>query len=267
MTYSLLTSTVVLFFFELVLLFVVPPLIANPYLSPEGGRKVRLGSDNFTWELSWWNRGRLLFLSAIILFFSLFIATVPQGCAWSFGEHSDDCVSLDNAFADLGVNKIKIFDRNLVITNTDLVPDKNDKYGEVSINLRGRDLRFADFSFSDLHRADFSFAKLQGVEMWSTQLQWSKFEEADLQNASFVNSKLRGVSFNNADLRNAEFSNVGLQETNFNFTNLRNAVFESVNIEQALFVFAVTDGAKLDGGLLEDSLFFGLPVKTGILVD
>src|SRR5204862_327051 len=49
-----------------------------------------------------------------------------------------------------------LFQRNLNVTDLDLVVDKDVTPGEPSINLRGRDLRFARLDRTDLHQADMT---------------------------------------------------------------------------------------------------------------
>ncbi|MFB3079424.1 MAG: hypothetical protein ACE1Y4_15615, partial [Lysobacterales bacterium] len=79
---------------DLVLLFSVRPFMAMPYLRP-AGFKLRLGSERWPWELSYWSLGATATLSLAVLVFSLFVATIPQGCFWPFGEPKDGCFSLD----------------------------------------------------------------------------------------------------------------------------------------------------------------------------
>ena len=49
-----------------------------------------------------------------------------------------------------------IFQRNLKVTDVDLVVDKDQTPGEPSVSLRGRDFRFAQLDRSDLHQADLT---------------------------------------------------------------------------------------------------------------
>ncbi len=58
-----------------------------------------------------------------------------------------------------------LFPRNLIVTDVDLVVDKDVTPGEPSINLRGRDLRFAKLDRTDLHQADMTGANLEGASL------------------------------------------------------------------------------------------------------
>ena len=63
-----------------------------------------------------------------------------------------------------------LFHRNLIVTDTDLVVDKDVTPGEPSINLRGRDLRFAKLDRTDLHQADMTGANLEGASLVGADL-------------------------------------------------------------------------------------------------
>ncbi len=58
-----------------------------------------------------------------------------------------------------------VFKRNLIVTDTDLVVDKDQTPGEPSISLRDRDLRFAKLDRSDLHQADLTGSDLRGASL------------------------------------------------------------------------------------------------------
>ena len=62
------------------------------------------------------------------------------------------------------------FPRNLNVTDTDLVVDKDVTPGETSLNLRGRDLRFARLDRTDLHQADMTGANLDGASLVGADL-------------------------------------------------------------------------------------------------
>ena len=63
-----------------------------------------------------------------------------------------------------------LFHRNLIVTDTDLVVDKDVTPGEPSINLRGRDLRYAKLDRTDLHQADMTGANLEGASLVGADL-------------------------------------------------------------------------------------------------
>src|SRR5690606_8444484 len=63
-----------------------------------------------------------------------------------------------------------LFERNLNVTDTDLVVDKDVSPGEPSLNLRGRDLRYAKLDRTDLHQADLTGADLEGASFTGADL-------------------------------------------------------------------------------------------------
>ncbi|MGI9409560.1 MAG: pentapeptide repeat-containing protein, partial [Hyphomicrobiaceae bacterium] len=102
------------------------------------------------------------------------------------------------------------FHRNLIVTDIDLVIDKEVTLGERSISLRGRDLRFAELDRSDLHQADMTGVDLEGASLVGTDLRRvrlncqdetelllgegrEKAECASARNANFTGAKLNGA--------------------------------------------------------------------------
>ena len=91
-----------------------------------------------------------------------------------------------------------LFSRNLVVINTQLVPPVNPEPEEASLNLRGRDLRFATFDRSDMRRADFTGADLTGTSFVRTglikaQLGRSTMAGTDLRGAGILSTFARGA--------------------------------------------------------------------------
>ena len=102
------------------------------------------------------------------------------------------------------------FHRNLIVTDIDLVIDKEVTPGERSISLRGRDLRFAELDRSDLHQADMTGVDLEGASLIGTDLRRvrlncqdetelllgegrEKAQCASARNANFTGAKLNGA--------------------------------------------------------------------------
>ena len=56
------------------------------------------------------------------------------------------------------------------VVDPDLVVDKDVTPGEPTLNLRGRDLRFARLDRTDLHQADLTGANLDGASLVGTDL-------------------------------------------------------------------------------------------------
>ena len=258
---------------DLVLLFSVRPFIAMPYLRP-AGRKLRFGSKRWPWELSYWSLGATATLSLAVLVFSLLVATVPQGCFWPFGQQNDDCFSLDRLTArwapaqvgsaeqprevfaptkwlfegdpDPVISKpTSWFARNIVVTDTDLVPDKDDEFGEVSISLRGRDLRFAVLDRSDLHLADLTGADLRWTSLFGIRLDKARLENAELQGAFLQDAKLQGADLTVAELQGAYLRNAKLQGANLRRAELQGATLIDAELQGADLRRAKLQGADL----------------------
>ncbi|MCB1522212.1 MAG: pentapeptide repeat-containing protein [Hyphomicrobiaceae bacterium] len=131
-----------------------------------------------------------------------------------------------------------IFTRNLVVTDTDLVADRDVTPGEPTLKLRGRDLRFARLDRSDLHQADMT--------------------GADISNASFVGADLKGVWLQCADLNELLLSD---NRKTARCASARGADLSRARLEQAILVGIDLSGAKLEEARLEEAeLTFALLV-------
>ncbi|WP_439542567.1 pentapeptide repeat-containing protein [Hyphomicrobium sp.] len=85
-----------------------------------------------------------------------------------------------------------LFSRNLIVMDEDLVPDREES-GETSFSLRGRDLNFATFDRSDMHRADLTDTSLKGASLVETNLENSKLVRVRMQGADLSLARLAGV--------------------------------------------------------------------------
>jgi hypothetical protein len=262
-------------FLDLVLLFTVRPYFPISYLRPEGS-KLKIGSKDWPWELSY----RSVTVSAVafltISLFSLFVATVPQGCVNPFKKQTENCPSLDKMVAKwapqnvgssesqrevfaltalLFENKIDpdtgeiigiaLFDRSIVVTGTDLVPDKDDKFGEVSISLRGRDLRFAVLDRSDLHLADLAEVNLRESSLFNANLERANLTSANLQGAELREANLQGADLRWAELQGAELRVAELQGADLREAELQGADLRGANLQGADLRKAKLYGANL----------------------
>jgi hypothetical protein len=86
-----------------------------------------------------------------------------------------------------------LFSRNLIVMDEDLVPDNQGYANETSISLRGRDLNFATFDRSDLHRADLTDTSLRGASLIETNLEGAKLVRVRMQGADLSLARLSGV--------------------------------------------------------------------------
>ena len=130
------------------------------------------------------------------------------------------------------------FSRNILVTDTDLVPyvgkDREDA-NEVSLHLRGRDLSFAYFDRSDLHRADLTGAKLNYASM----------SETNLSRARMRSTQLTGVNLERANL-----SNTDLSLSKITHANLKETRLECANLYFATILASDLSNAKMPGSNL-----------------
>ena len=135
--------------------------------------------------------------------------------------------------------------RNLVVTDQDLVNDKEIVKGYYIHSLRGRDLRYAKFSRSDLKQIDFEHANLQHAALVSTDLKGSRFRRANLQGTSLRRANLLGADFLRANLLGADLSWANLQGTSLRRANLLGADFLRANLLGADLSWANLQGTSL----------------------
>ncbi len=227
-----------------------------------------------------------------VLFFSFFIATIPGktldrvvnghiGSRLPFSAHADAARAF--AFGSMwGGNDgalFGLFYRNLIVQDVDFVVDRDVSRREISVSLRGRDLRFARLDRSDLHQADLTGANLDGASLVGTNLQNARFGCADenellfgggrkvarcasARGANFVGAILPGSKMTGMDLTRAKFENANLEDAtlklaviggaDFSNANLRKADFSAgVQGQGAIFLIAQLEGADFNGAQLQ----------------
>ncbi len=171
------------------------------------------------------------------------------------------------------------FSRNLTVIDVDLVPYVNadrEKANEVSLHLRGRDLRYADFSQSDMHRADFkeadltlatlsqanlNYARFRGARLGGSNMRGAKLEHADLRWAKMKNTDLRETLLNNANLspanlQDANMSGAELQHAKLEWANLLGVNLDQANLREANLSHVNLQGANLNGVELQGADLF-----------
>ena len=84
------------------------------------------------------------------------------------------------------------FSRNLIVMDEDLVPD-GEGSGETSFSLRGRDLNYATFDRSDMHRVDLTDTSMKGASLIETNLQGARLVRVRMQGADLSLARLAGV--------------------------------------------------------------------------
>ena len=235
--------------------------------------------------------------TAVLLFvgfLSFFVATVPgerldQTAQLAFGAPKPEVVrdkaqmsggfALPFASANTGGSLFGIFRRNLLVTDTDLIADKDVQGGESTISLRGRDLRYARLDRSDLHQsdltgADLSHASLVGADLRRITLQCGDLNELILtedraaarcalaRDANFARARLEGARMAGADLRGTRFDDTDMTAADLSYATITGASFSSARLDKAdltggmraegaNFLLASLQGADLTGALLQ----------------
>lgn len=213
--------------------------------------------------------------------FSLAVATVPgeglEGSVRQVDARSGGFV-LGYAVPGLGISPhdalLGLFHRNLVVTDLDLVVDKDVAPGERSLNLRGRDLRFARLDRTDLHQADMTGANLDGASFrgadlrgalmgcadlgelllgnnraaaWCTSARAANFAKARLSDAKMAGIDLRGGRLEGAQLDGADLAHALLPGANFSSARLDRADLMGARLHWTNFLLASLQGANLSG--------------------
>jgi uncharacterized protein YjbI with pentapeptide repeats len=225
-------------------------------------------------------------LLAAVAFFSFFVATVPGEAldrmtgrqAQGHGSQAGAGFKLPFIGSSVDGSLFGIFRRNLVVTDSDLVVDKDHQPGEPSLNLRGRDLRYARLDRSDLHFADLTGANLRGASLAGADLRGALLQCADVnqlllsddragarctaaRNADFSRARMAGASLTGLDGRGAVFRDAGLEAAELSYSRLTGAELFGANLEKAEmtgveaqgagFLTANLQGADLNGSQLQ----------------
>ncbi len=211
-------------------------------------------------------------LLAGVAIFSLFIATIPgeaidQPAAMAGSRQSGETRQVFGyavpAIAASGDSSLLgYFPRNLNVTDTDLVIDKDVTPGETSLNLRGRDLRFARLDRSDLHQADLTGANLDGASLVGADLRAISLSCADLNVLLLTDSRraarcasARGANLAKARLAEAKMAGADLREARLDEARLERAQLGHALMSGASFASARLDGADLSGAWLQGANF------------
>ncbi len=149
-----------------------------------------------------------------------------------------------------------VFRRNLHVTDTDLVVDKEQTPGEPSFSLRGRDLRYARLDRSDLHQVDLTNANLDQASFLGTDLKdaWlncadpnAVLVEADRRKAQC--STARGSDFSRAKLQGASLLGIDLTQATLHDTKLQGADLSYAILTGTDFLNAHLEKASITGGV------------------
>ena len=153
-----------------------------------------------------------------------------------------------------------VFERNLNVTDLDLVVDKDVTPGEPTLILRGRDLRYARLDRTDLHQADLTGADLESASLVGADLRGVTLQCADLNDfiltddrqsakcpsarrANFTRAKLKDARMAGIDLRGARLEDADLEGVDLAYANLAGTSFYGAHLERA----DLTGGVALFG--------------------
>lgn len=208
-------------------------------------------------------------LLSAVAFFSMFIATVPgealdrltravfNPIATVTGK-SAARANAGYAMPFFGASSdgalFGIFRRNLYVTDTDLVVDKEQTPGEPSFSLRGRDLRYARLDRSDLHQVDLTNADLDHASFVGADLTDAWLNCAD-PNAVLVEADRRKAKCSTA--RNADFSRAKLKGAHLLGIDLTEATLQDAHLEGADLSYAILVGADFLNAHLEKANLTG----------
>jgi uncharacterized protein YjbI with pentapeptide repeats len=199
-------------------------------------------------------------LLAAVSFFSFFVATIPDEPLDRLMRHitgvepdrTGQRAQLSMGFripfltSRADGSLWGFFHRNLIVTDLDLVSDKDVTASEASLNLRGRDLRFARLDRSDLHQADLTGANLDGASLVGADLRGVRLSCADRDQLLRHNREEAQC----ASAVAANFSRATMSEARLAGLNLNDAVLEDANVEAADLTSALMIGANLKNAIL-----------------
>lgn len=203
--------------------------------------------------------------TVFILLVSLGVATIPDRSNEKFIV-SFDILVIDGVFWPTAYffegeddpirgKEVNWFSRNLIVTDTDLVPDKVWEPDERSFSLRERDLRYAQLDRSDLHRVDLFGADLSNGSLMQTRLENANLREAILQDTVLFRAVLQGADMRSArlqgaDLTDAELQGAYLKDAKLQGVDLGKAMLQSTDLTRANMKGADLSGASMQGAEL-----------------
>ena len=159
--------------------------------------------------------------------------------------------------------------RYLDVSNKRLAKTQGqDRYGPKSdepsdesfttIDLAGRNLRFAHFQDAWLQGVNLSRAELQGADLWRARLQDANLFEAQLQGVDLSRAQLQGADLLGAQLQGANLSQAELQDADLFEAQLQGANLSQAELQDADLLGAQLQGADLSQAQLQGAnLWFG----------
>jgi uncharacterized protein YjbI with pentapeptide repeats len=226
-------------------------------------------------------------LSLLPILFVFFVFTFP-------GERMEEHLTtvgsirpLHDALLGGGVDPVSrrpnaIFSNRLVLPDIDVIDhqrfDTEAKIDslDVSVSLRGRDLRNAVLYRAKLRSVDFSGANLRGADLIAADLRRAKLgcvppgycttlDEALLDSADLRRSELSGTSLRWAHLSWAQLQGAQLEAAKLQGADLDRAHLEGASMSSAALSFANLDYADLRVADLSGTDFFCTSLKSARL--
>jgi len=114
-----------------------------------------------------------------------------------------------------------------------------------ALNLRGRDLCYADFSGSTFWNAGLRNARLEGAKLQGTKLQGASLEEADLHNANLQGAQLKGANLQQAQMKDVDLRGAQLQDANLSLAQLQHADLGKIELQNGNIQRTDLQGANL----------------------
>jgi uncharacterized protein YjbI with pentapeptide repeats len=111
------------------------------------------------------------------------------------------------------------------------------------VDLRGRNLAFADADSAFLANADLRDANLTGADLGRAQLQGTDLRRAQLQGADLTGAQLQGADLYHAHLEDAWLAAAALHGANLSYAKLQGAVLFEAQLQGADLTAAQLQGA------------------------
>lgn len=224
-------------------------------------------------------------LLILVAAFSFLVATVPgeplDRVAQPLMRSERDRMSPSNerAAADFALpffgarvdgSLFGVFQRNLIVTDLDLVVDKDVTPDERSLVLRGRDLRYARLDRTDLHQSDLTGADLNGASLIGADLRNVLWQCADLNQLILGEDReaarcasARGVNLTRAKLKDARMAGLDLTSAKLEEADLEGAELTYAILTGASFYNARLERADLTGGVWAQGANFATATLQG----
>ena len=229
--------------------------------------------------------------ACLILLFSLALATFPGEVTYrNWASHAIDTL-VSRVARNPNVSASKLLfegdvdgvtgEPNSLFANRIILPDERfydeAKKAEVSVSLRGRDLRGAILPRADLSHADFTGATLVEASFLGAKLQRARFgcaAKLQLNLSEQLRARMKADTCDDehaTDLRGADFSEALLHGTLFNHAKMGGArffrsmmqdvVLDDADLTGASFTYARLEGASLANAKLISASLFGAQMQ------